>query len=181
MNMDAARREIKSNQDLYFAARDRALARHIERIEFVQEAHPSFMEGLQGAFDRITATDLAADVVTETNQGFAIVCGLLARIEAVKGKHYAASWEKRGESGVFANVARKFDRLDNLLGHEEGDDGGENVTQTLGDLAVYSLKWLCRRAMTHPLEFEKWIKEIQALKGSDEPGAVASPEPEAEA
>jgi len=180
MSTDDARREIKNEQALYFAARDRALARHIERIEFVQEAHPSFMEGLQGAFDRITATDLAADVVTETNQGFAIVCGLLARIEAVKGTHYAASWEKRGEVGILANVQRKFDRLDNLLPHEGVSEGDESITETLGDLAVYSIKWLTRRAMTHPLEFEAWIKRIQTLKGPDEQRAP-SPEPETEA
>ena len=100
----------------------------------------------------------------EMNYTFGVLCGVLAKLEAVKGKHYAASWMRRGElAGAKANLDRKFDRLEVLMGHDEEAAEGENITQTLGDLAVYALKWISLRAEIAPKEVADWMEEIRRL------------------
>lgn len=109
---------------------------------------------------------LTRNLHSETNYTFGVICGLLAKLEAVKGKHYGASFMRRGElAGVKANVDRKFDRLEVLLDRSEGEEAekGENVTQNLGDLAVYVMKWLALRAEVAPEEFADWMEEIRKL------------------
>ena len=97
----------------------------------------------------------------ETNEGFAVVCGILARLEAVKGKGYLASFMKRGTESVWANIERKYDRLDNIINN--GLEGKGDAITNLGDLAVYCIKEITRRSELYPDEFKKWIEEVRSL------------------
>jgi len=59
-----------------------------------------------------------------------------------KTRSYGDSWKKHGEVlGIFSNITRKYDRLKALL---EGKDSvsDESLYDTLGDLLVYSVKYL---------------------------------------
>jgi hypothetical protein len=150
--------------EIYFAARDRALERHVEGTSLYEEAASGFHAGLHmtdRTSDGYSFSDIVEKIKTETNFGFGFICGVLARLEAVKGKHYAGSWQKRGEPGVLANVHRKTDRLEELINTDS--QAGENLSQTLGDGAVYAIKWMTLRAELDPEEFLKWVKEVQGL------------------
>lgn len=154
-------------QELYFEARNRALERLIpdntgNNGRFMDELTEAFRDGIMAAtFPNQFETQDFTRIKTETNYGFAFICGVLAKLEAVKGKHYAGSWQKRGEPVVLSNVQRKLDRLDQLLNTDS--TAGENLSQTLGDGAVYSVKWLTLRAELDPEEFIKWVEEVRNL------------------
>ncbi len=78
---------------------------------------------------------------------------------------YGDSWKKHGELlGVFANITRKFDRLENdarlraaIAGEEDAArdafaelDADEMLVDTFADLAVYAGKYLTFLAERHP-------------------------------
>ena len=77
---------------------------------------------------------------------FAQVCKDLDRIHNVKSETYGDSWRKRGELlSVFGNLARKFDRLEQIVKDQEkfskaiNDEFGEAYEDTVIDLAVYAV------------------------------------------
>ena len=154
-------------QKLYFEARNRAMERVVEDIALTTKSSEYFRHGLGmtsglhpvwGENDPISFMTQNSKV--ETNEGFAIVCGILARLEAVKGKSYQASWMKRGDESVFANMARKFEILDAKM---HGLDLGETRTTNLADLAVYCIKEIQRQSELNPEEFKKWLEEVRSL------------------
>lgn len=156
----------------YFAARDRALERHVESANLISEAEQGFSLGLRWAtigptgpsFAEVELDWIKEKIKSENNFAFGFVCGVLSRLEAVKGKHYAGSWQKRGEDGILRNLERKVDRLDILVNEEVADStAGENLTQSLGDAAVYSMKWITLRAEIDPQEFINWVEEVRKL------------------
>lgn len=59
-----------------------------------------------------------------------------------KDADYKDAWRKRGELiGIFANIARKYDRL--VVAQEEAHPGkGEPRADTSADLCVYSIKYV---------------------------------------
>ena len=162
----------EKERELYFLARDRALERHTETMSLIRECREGFEAGISAAARGIGDDELARlvelKIKSETNFTFPFICGFLSRLEAIKGKHYAASWQKRGEKeGALPNVQRKVDRLDVIAGQatEAGKplDAGETSSQTLGDAAVYSIKWLALRAEIEPTEFLAWLMEVRDL------------------
>lgn len=90
-----------------------------------------------------------------------------AIIDALKIFHvarentYRMSFAKRGEAGVWMNLARKYDRIDNLardIFNGVGVNPGVGLIDTLVDLALYSLKWLAIVKQLRPEDLEMWIE-----------------------
>lgn len=154
-------------QKLYFEARNRCMERIVEDIALTTKSTEFFRHGLGIASGLRSISDVANPIEfllrnskVETNEGFAIICGILARLEAVKGKSYQASWMKRGEESVFHNMARKFEIIEARM---HGSKVGEGLLTNLGDLAVYCIKEIQRQSELYPEEFKKWIEEVRSL------------------
>lgn len=70
------------------------------------------------------------------------IVSALTALHEFKDRKYKDAWRKRGELiGIFANVARKYDRL--AVAREEDDpDEAEPRADTAADLCVYSVKYV---------------------------------------
>jgi hypothetical protein len=143
--------------ELYFEARNRALERVVSGKDFLSDVERGIAHGIRAA-DILEIGD--APLAPETNYGFAFVCGVLAKLEAVKGKSYEASWMKRGDESIFANIQRKYDILDARF---HGNNVGESRVTNLADLAVYCVKEICRQAQLNPDEVKSWLEEVRKL------------------
>lgn len=156
---------IERDLDIYVKAKHRAEERVVDGDAFRREILAAFDDGIimASSLGGEPQGFLEAEILTETNVGFGLVLGFLARLEAKKGVHYKSSWQRRGDvQGVLANISRKHDRLENV--YQNGESGaGETATETLGDLAVYSIKALIRRAETNPDEVVAWLQEVKNL------------------
>lgn len=82
---------------------------------------------------------------------------------------YQLSFAKRGESGVWLNLARKYDRLDPLAarvmgqvvtGGDVDNNDGVTLVDTLADTAMYALKWLAIIKTIRSDHFNKWVEEV---------------------
>jgi hypothetical protein len=104
-------------------------------------------------------------------EGLSRVLRLLTRLHRLKDRAYRDAWRKRGEVvGVFANIARKYDRLE--IGIGEVDDSMETLGDTTGDLCIYAAKYLTWLAETHPEAFESH----RGLAQASECAAMLGPE-----
>ena len=75
------------------------------------------------------------------------------RLHNVKDLAYRDAWRRRGEVlGIFANIARKFDRL--MLALADRSVIVEPATDTLADLVIYAAKYLTWLAEMYPTEFD---------------------------
>lgn len=85
--------------------------------------------------------------------GFDEILSLLSRLHRAKDEAYGDAWRKRGEVlGIFANIARKFDRLQ--VGRSELTPAPtETLGDTAGDLCVYAGKYLTWLAEMQPEAF----------------------------
>lgn len=71
------------------------------------------------------------------------VFALLSTLHAKKTLVYQDSWKKHGEVlGVFANITRKYDRIETLIARGGQPTADESLLDTVADLAVYSTKYL---------------------------------------
>lgn len=78
---------------------------------------------------------------------------LLARLHRPKDRAYGGAWRKRGEViAIFANIARKYDRLEVGLAEIEPAPT-ETLADTAADLCVYAGKYLTWLAETQPGAF----------------------------
>lgn len=84
---------------------------------------------------------------------------LLIPFHAAREKTYKLSFAKRGEIGAWYNLARKYDRIDNLV-EQVLDEGkqGDTLVDTLVDTVMYGLKWLAVIRRIRPDDLEKWIR-----------------------
>lgn len=149
----------------YIEARNRALKRVTDTERFAIECVEPFKTlFFHNAHDDILDAKVSSHLLAlpETNDGFCRICGLLAIIQAKKGKAYAASWMKRGMAGALANLQRKYDRIDNII-NLNSEDRTESLTSQLADMAVYAILMLQLRAQISPEEFERWLREVSAL------------------
>jgi hypothetical protein len=79
----------------------------------------------------MSARTSATEIVTE-----------LTALHEFKDSKYQDAWRKRGELiGIFANVARKYDRLE-IAQSEFNPDQAEPRADTAADLCVYSIKYI---------------------------------------
>lgn len=87
----------------------------------------------------------------------------LQPFHAAREETYNLSFARRGESGVWMNLARKYDRLDLLASHVlEGANGNAGVTlvDNLIDTAMYALKWVAVIRKLRPEDFKAWIEQV---------------------
>jgi hypothetical protein len=81
------------------------------------------------------------------------VLRLLERLHRHKDAAYGDAWRKRGEViAIFANMARKYDRLIVAFA-ERRPAATEALGDTVGDLCVYTAKYLTWIAEQHPDAF----------------------------
>lgn len=159
---------MKTTATLYEEAKKRAIARDTEEFDGIRNGFEDGISAVthRGGIDRRRWLEvIVSRIKSESNYGFAFVCGMLCKLEAVKGKHYQASWQKHGETNAFANMSRKTDRLEAIM---SGQQGGENLSQTLGDAAVYAIKWIVLRNEINPEEFLGLLTEILSLENRGE-------------
>jgi hypothetical protein len=101
----------------------------------------------------------------------------LARLHEPKDRIYRDAWRKRGELvGVFANIARKYDRLEQALG-EENPDAVESVADTIADLCLYAVKYLTYLAEVEPEAFRASsppLASVETLRADQGHGAVVA-------
>lgn len=132
---------------LYEEAKKRAMDRDISFAGLSREAMEGFQDGLRAVYDKnfIVAFER---IKSESTYGFAFICGMFTKREAIKGKSYGASWQRKGEPGILKQVQRKTDRTEMAvelsgLGRPPGDD--ESILETVGDNFVYCGKWATYR------------------------------------
>lgn len=78
---------------------------------------------------------------------------VLDRLHRAKDRAYGDAWCRRGELlGIFANLARKHDRLE-VAAAEDVPASVESLPDTLADLAVYAGKYLTWLASHEPEAF----------------------------
>lgn len=87
----------------------------------------------------------------------------LAPFHDERERTYKRSFAKRGEVGVWMNLARKYDRFDAIAPNVllNGADG-VTLVDTLVDTAMYSLKWLAVIEKVRPEDLEKWVEQVYA-------------------
>jgi hypothetical protein len=72
-------------------------------------------------------------------------------------QQYDRSFAKRGEIGVFMNLARKWDRIE----HDMSDDLFDASTiDAIADLAVYALKWMDVICKVHQSAVIEWLENV---------------------
>lgn len=82
------------------------------------------------------------------------VLQVLDTLHIAKDRAYGDAWRRRGEVlGIFANIARKADRLE--IAMQSGDPATvESMADTAADLAVYAAKYLTWLAEVYPRDFQ---------------------------
>lgn len=110
--------------------------------------------------DNQWSTDFNDDTVLK----FMEIASAMDQLQKMKSVHYKDSWRKRGEIGVFMNIARKFDRLQSMVEHaargfdldETALPKDEALEETLADLAIYCVKYMALRKEKFPKKYLEW-------------------------
>ncbi len=92
----------------------------------------------------------------QVDRSFAIerVVAVLNELHNKKTRVYGDSWRKHGELlGIFANITRKYDRLEVATAKNVAPVVDESILDTVADLAVYCAKYLTYLAEQHPAAF----------------------------
>lgn len=94
-----------------------------------------------------------------------------------KSKHYGNAWKKRGWRGIFDNLCRKWDRIDNVFQntelykeHIESNDvkrDTETILDTMGDLGNYCFLAVTELLFTKEAMFEAWLESSLGLTKED--------------
>ncbi len=94
------------------------------------------------------------------------IADLLARLHRHKAAAYGDAWRKRGEViSIFANLARKYDRLTKALA-EDTPATAEPLIDTVADLCVYAGKYLTWLAETQPAAFAMVAPRLDPSRAS---------------
>lgn len=105
----------------------------------------------------------ACGALVETNQFIeaALLCYIL---HLAKAPQYKRSWCKRGLTGMFFTVVRKWDRLEELFkdGADPLKSPGEALEETVIDLAVYFVKWVGWLKEKHPERYNSMRDRVFA-------------------
>lgn len=95
---------------------------------------------------------------------------LLERLHRHKNAAYGNAWRKRGEViAIFANMARKYDRL-LVAFEEERPAAAEPLADTVADLCVYAGKYMTWIAEQHPGDLDAAGLPVIAAQVSDARG-----------
>ena len=107
--------------------------------------------------------------MTQDTENLLEIIPALLRLQNDKGHQYGRSYCKMGDTSIYFNVARKYDRIENIIrraldnGVEKTLHGGDSSTatetflDTVSDLAVYSLMWAGYIRETHPDEWKRFL------------------------
>jgi hypothetical protein len=74
-----------------------------------------------------------------------------------KEQQYDRSFAKRGETGVFHNLARKFDRIEHDMSRDVID---ASTVDAIADLAVYAVKWMDILCKVHQSAVIEWLENV---------------------
>ena len=107
----------------------------------------------------------------EEIKSFSIICEQLQNIHKIKSATYGDSWKKRGElTSVFGNVARKFDRIENIANDFSTfiktlqGDTNEMLEETVLDMAVYCVLWCVFMLEERPENFNKALAKASGAE-----------------
>lgn len=171
---------IERVEKLYNNAMKRSETRRTDFVSIRNQCEVGYEEGIRVAFDLIFGEDLENvldTVLSESNYGFAFICGVMSVLEAVKGKGYKASWQSEGEISALPNIRRKYDRLKSMQGMMPGTLAlDETRPTTAADLAVYAAKLTTWYNEFDPAGFRAWIKEVQTFVTKEQQNANSSKE-----
>lgn len=103
------------------------------------------------------------------NQAIREILPALLTLQNNKESFYGESWRKYEDVGAFLNLARKWDRIDNIMrnamksGTEGLFDGSndlstETILDTIVDLSLYGLMWSSYIARRYPELWDKFLK-----------------------
>lgn len=106
---------------------------------------------------------------TQDTKNLLDVVPALVQLQDDKGKLYGRSYCKYGETSIFFNLSRKWDRIENIMMKAIKDGEGslhssdstsatETFTDTVADMATYSLLWLGYIKENYPDEWEHFLK-----------------------
>lgn len=97
--------------------------------------------------------------IREDNLLMTVAFVVLSKLQYSKEGTYGRSWCKRGQQDVFFNLARKFDRLENIILNNAQDEVGESTVDTVGDLANYGMLWMTYYMRNDYSAFAEWINK----------------------
>lgn len=98
------------------------------------------------------------------------IAELLDRLHRHKDAAYGDAWRRRGEVlGIFANIARKYDRMVIAL-YEKAPTGTEPLADTAADMLLYACKYLTWIAETDPAAFSAADMVLTAEQVQDRNG-----------
>lgn len=96
-------------------------------------------------------------------------------VHASKSKTYGPSWKKRGWGSVWANMCRKWDRLESIFSdpmslvkyvvRPDKSSKEEAVIDTIGDLGNYSFLAVTELLFTQHEMFDRWLSTIAFAGG----------------
>lgn len=105
-------------------------------------------------------TDLS-DLLHDHESAVANWMTMFNRFHVAREKTYKRSFAKRGEIGIWMNLARKYDRFEALAPQVLlGAGNGVTLIDTLVDTAMYSLKWLDVISKIRPEDFKEWLRTV---------------------
>ena len=97
--------------------------------------------------------------IREDNLLMTVAFVVLSKLQYSKEGTYGRSWCKRGQQDVFFNLARKFDRLENIILNNAQDEVGESTVDTVGDEANYGMLWMTYYMRNDYSAFADWINK----------------------
>lgn len=108
------------------------------------------------------------DSLCEDNIAMMKLMPKLLKLQNDKGRVYGRSYAKHGDTSIFLNVERKFDRISTIMDRamREGVDTlyqGQSSTptetfmDTVVDLGLYGLMWAGYIADEHPEVYEQFL------------------------
>lgn len=105
--------------------------------------------------------DDLSQVLPEHVDDVKIIALILLKFHEHRERTYKLSFAKRGEHGVWMNLARKYDRIDGLVrALFSGHDVGETLVDTLADTAIYALKWLAVIDQIRSDDWDDWLENV---------------------
>lgn len=109
-------------------------------------------------FQYYWGTSLSRDKTSYKTYSIQEVFDLLSTLHYKKTLVYKDSWKKHGEVvGVFANISRKYDRIESIIVDNAKATSDESLVDTIADLAVYAAKYLTYLAEHYPALFQEFI------------------------
>lgn len=130
-------------------------------MKTLEETKQELLDGFKQYLD-------SQDSLCEDNIAMMKLMPKLLKLQNDKGRVYGRSYAKHGDTSIFLNVERKFDRISTIMDRamREGVDTlyqGQSSTptetfmDTVVDLGLYGLMWAGYIADEHPEVYEQFL------------------------